>query len=68
MNTAEEEEFIRHNVFREELYVYAHLPRAEFQEKIEAFKKDYEHLLSNKKKHPLDITWSQFRKQIKSFF
>ena len=68
MNTTEEEEFIRHNIFREELYVYANLPRAEFQEKIEAFKKDYEHLLSNKKKHPLDITWNQFRKFIKSFF
>ena len=68
MNTTEEEEFIRHNIFREELYVYAHLTNAEFQEKIEQFKKDYSHLIKDQKNRPMDVSWFQFRKHIKNFY
>ena len=68
MDLSEQEEFIRHNVFREELYVYAHLPNKEFQEKVDAFKIDYAHLLSDKKKRPLDVSWYQFRKHVKNFY
>lgn len=65
VNTTKEEEFIRHNIFREELYVHAHLPRAEFQEIFEQFKIDYKHLLSNKKPKPLAISKYQLRKAIR---
>jgi len=65
MNVKEEEEFVKHNVFREELYVNAHLPAEEFQEKIDDFKKEYPHLLSDKKPIHLDISGYQLRKYIK---
>ncbi len=65
MNLKEEEEFIRHNIFREELYVNAHLPKEEFQKIFEQFKKDYKHLLSGKKPQSLGITGYQLRKHIK---
>ena len=65
MNLKDEEEFIRHNIFREELYVNAYLPAKEFQEILEQFKKDYKHLLSGKKPMPLDISGYQLRKYIR---
>ena len=65
MNLSEEEEFIRHNIFREELYVYAHLPNKAFGEKIEQFKIDYKHLLSNEKPKPLPINRYQLKKAIR---
>lgn len=68
VDTTENEEYIKHECFRENLYVYAHLPKAEFNKILEQFKSDYPHFVSNKKKLPLAISWSQFRKHIKSFF
>ncbi len=65
MNLTEQEEFIRHNCFREELYVYAYLPAEEFQEKVEQFKIDYKHLLSDEKPKPLAISKYQLKKAIR---
>lgn len=65
MNLTEQEEFIRHNIFREELYVHAHLTNEEFQEKVETFKVEYAHLLTDAKKLPIGVTWYQFRKHLK---
>ena len=65
MDLKEEEEFIRHNIFREELYVYAHLPKEEFTKIIEKFKEDYKHLLSDKKPRPLAMSKYELRKHIR---
>lgn len=48
MGNEKEEEFIRHNIFREELYDYAYLPKESFDKIIEQFKIDYKHLLKNR--------------------
>ena len=68
MNLYEQEDFIRHNIFREELYVHAILPKKEFQVKLEEFKKEYAHLLSNKKPVPLDLSGYQLRKYVRGFY
>lgn len=68
VDTTEQEEYIKHECFREELYVYAHLPKAEFQVIIDEFKERMPHYISSKKKRPMDVSWSQFRKTIKGFF
>ena len=68
MDFIKEEEFIRHNCFREELYVYAHLPQKEFKIILDEFKKRMPHFVSSEKKRPLDISWNQFRKQVERFF
>ena len=65
MNLKEEEEYIRHNIFREELYVNASKSREEFQKIVEQFKIDYKHLLSDEKPKPLAVSKSQLRKYIK---
>ena len=62
---SEEEEFIRHNIFREELYTFAHLPKKEFQTIFDEFKNRRSDLLIDKKPVYLDISGYQLRKYIK---
>lgn len=57
---------VRHEIFREELYVFAHLPNKEFQIKLEEFKKKHPELLTGKKPMPLDISGYQLRKHIRN--
>ena len=49
IDTYNDDEFVRHNIFREELYSYAYLPIEKFNAIVEQFKIDYKHLLSGEK-------------------
>lgn len=56
---------VRHEIFREELYTYAHLPNEEFQVILEEFKKRRPELVPDTKPIYLDISGYKLRKHIK---
>ena len=67
MRTKEEEKE-RHEIFREELYPFAHLPKEQFKLILDDFKKRFPFLIEGQKPRPMDVSWHQFRKTIRNFY